>query len=57
MVSIAAFQAVDPGPIPGHRSNYFAFRNLRLLENFALKKLLFLVCKSEIFFKVYFAII
>ncbi len=23
MVSIAAFQAVDPGSIPGHRNNFF----------------------------------
>ncbi len=27
MVSIAAFQAVDPGSIPGHRRWYFSFRN------------------------------
>jgi hypothetical protein len=25
MVSIAAFQAVDPGSIPGHRTNFLFF--------------------------------
>ncbi len=32
MVSIAAFQAVDPGSIPGHRSNFFHFLGKILLS-------------------------
>jgi hypothetical protein len=31
MVSIVAFQAVDPGSIPGHRINFFSFNKQNFL--------------------------
>jgi hypothetical protein len=34
MVSIAAFQAVDPGSIAGHRMNFFVF----LGDGYIMKK-------------------
>ena len=36
MVSIAAFQAVDPGSIPGHRNNIFFFYLFLAVWNFQL---------------------
>jgi hypothetical protein len=33
MVSIAAFQAVDPGSIPGHRIFIFSYQFVRIEKN------------------------
>ena len=38
MVSIAAFQAVDPGSIPGRRSLFFSIKNIINDKTFILEK-------------------
>mgnify|MGYP001222540967 CR=1 FL=1 len=39
MVSIAAFQAVDPGSIPGRRSIFFSFLLLNSKEKVQMRRL------------------
>jgi hypothetical protein len=55
MVSIVAFQAVDPGSIPGHRINFFSFNKQQYLTKLKVDQLIDRSkAKSHIFTITYF---